>query len=185
MNRSFGAREEARPDPRARGTESHRGGEAASISDAASGKNGDRRNAVDNRRDERHRGDRALYVTAGLPALRNDRVGTVVDRDSRGIGAWHRVQHFRAAAMRRHGQRARLTPEKRNDRNAFGNANRKSLVLRLGQNKVDAERPASQRSCRADFGAYLVGWAPAESERAEATRIADGRGKLWTRCSAH
>ena len=123
MDRGFAACEKPRPDPRAGGAQGHRRGKPAPICDAAGSEDRDWRDAVDNHRNERYGGDGIVDMAAGLPSLRNDRVGAVVDRDSRCLGVRHRVQHFGPAVVRRFNQRTCLTPKERDDWHAFGKAN--------------------------------------------------------------
>ena len=59
-------------------------------------------------------------------------------------------------------------------RTSFGeDTTKEAILLRLGQDKIDAERSIGQGLRRPNLGTDRIGRAPAKSEHAEAAGIAD------------
>ena len=96
VDRGLGRGEEARAHPGARGAEREHGGEPSPVGDSARGDDRNRRDGVDDARDERERRDGSPDVPAGFPPLRHDDVGTGRGGGSSLFGGTDRDEHDRA-----------------------------------------------------------------------------------------
>lgn len=76
----FGACKKAGTDPRACSTQCHRCGQTASVCNATGSKHGNRRDLVNDRRHQRHRGHGAFNMATRLPALSDGCVRTIGGR---------------------------------------------------------------------------------------------------------
>jgi hypothetical protein len=141
MDRGLVRGEEPGADPRAGGAEGEHGGEAATVSDSACGDDRNRRYGVDDPRHERERRNGSPDVTSGLPALRDDDVGS-------GCGGCPRLyrgadgdEHDRIGRTGLGNEISGVAPEEGDDAHLRRQRGGEPLALVPVQPEVDAERP--------------------------------------------
>jgi hypothetical protein len=115
MNRRFLRSEKARPDPSTSRAERKHSGKPATVSYPARGDDGNGIDYVDDTWNKRQGRDCSAHMSARLPALRDNYVGTGSRCASRLIRAGDGNEHDRAFVMRLLHQAGRIAPEERDD----------------------------------------------------------------------
>jgi hypothetical protein len=119
---------------------------------------------------QRQQPHNALYMTAGLDALDDQRVSARIGRRSRRVPRADLYQHSRACSPRARDQ-LRTKPEReRHDRRTLLNSHLESLVLLKIEHEIDAKRAIRYPPDRADLVAQDPQLGPRRAQRAEASR---------------
>jgi hypothetical protein len=119
---------------------------------------------------QRQQTDDALYVTAGLDTLGDQRVSARIGRRPCRVPRADLYQHSRACSLRARDQ-LRTKPEReRHNRRSLLNSHLKPLVLLKIEHKIHAKRAVRYPPDRPDLLAQDPQLSPRRAQRAEASR---------------